>query len=41
MTRRQKQEKMLHFVCGLDFATLAAMTDAQVEALYKKHLSNM
>ena len=41
MTKRQKQEKMLHYVCGLDFDTLSAMTDAQVEALYKKHLSNM
>jgi hypothetical protein len=41
MTKRQKQEKMLHFVCGLGFDTLAAMTDAQVDALYRKHLSNM
>ena len=41
MTKRQKQEKMLHYVCGLDFDTLAAMSDAQVEALYKKHISTM
>lgn len=41
MTKRQNQEKMLHFVCGVDLATLAAMTDAQVEALYQKHISKM
>ena len=41
MTKRQRQEHMLHYVCGLDFDTLAAMSDAQVEALYKKHLRNM
>ena len=41
MAKRQNQERMLHFVCGVDLATLAAMTDAQVEALYREHMSKM
>jgi hypothetical protein len=41
MKKRQKQERMLHFVCGLDMDTLTAMSDDQVDALYNKHISTM
>ena len=40
-TQRERQEHMLHFVCGIDFDTLKAMTDAEVNKLYVKHLKNM
>jgi len=40
-TVREKQEHMLHYVCGIDFDTLAAMSDEQVKKLFLKHLQNM
>ena len=40
-TVREKQEHMLHHVCGLDFDTLKAMSDAEVKKLFLKHLKNM
>jgi len=40
MTKRERQEHMLHCVCGLDQATLIAMTDEQINSLFNKHLKN-
>ena len=40
-TKRERQEHMLHFVCGIDFDTLSAMSDAEVNNLYLKHMKSM
>ena len=40
-TPREKHEHMLHYVCGIDFDTLSAMSDAEVKKLFLKHLKNM
>lgn len=40
-TLREKQEHALHYVCGLDFDTLKAMSDAEVNQLFVKHLKNI
>ncbi len=41
MKTRGNQERMLQFVCGIDKETLSKMTDAQIEALYKKHIKSL
>ena len=40
-TERERHEHMLHYVCGLDFDTLKAMSDEHVKKLFLKHLRNM
>lgn len=40
-TLREKQEHALHYVCGIDFDTLKAMSDAEVNQLFVKHLKNI
>jgi hypothetical protein len=37
-TERERHEHMLHYVCGLDFDTLKAMSDEHVKKLFLKHL---
>ena len=40
-TLREKQEHMLHYVCGIDFDTLKAMSDAEVKQLFMNHIKSM
>lgn len=40
-TLREKQEHMLHYVCGIDFDTLKAMSDAEVTQLYVNQIKTM
>ena len=40
-TLREKQEHMLHYVCGIDFDTLEAMSDDEVKQLYVNQIKSM
>jgi hypothetical protein len=40
-TERERHEHMLHYVCGISFDTLSALSDAEVKKLFLKHLKNM
>lgn len=40
-TLREKQEHALHYVCGIDFDELKAMSDSEVNQLFVKHLKNI
>jgi hypothetical protein len=39
--KRQKQEHMLIYVCGLDQETLDKMSDTEVNKMYQRQLSMM